>query len=222
MNPRIEKSTLTFLKDLGRNNDREWFAANKERYLQAHENFLQFVQALIVKMTAFEPSLAGMEAKKAVFRIYRDTRFATDKSPYKTNMGAFLVSRGKDFNIAGYYLHLEPGNCFLAGGVHMPDATHLRKIRQEISGDSATFLKIVNDRNFKKHFDIFGEQLSRVPKGFDKDDPMAHYLKYKELSLVHGVSDRDVQSEDYMDYCIKVFKLMVPFNAFINEAVMED
>lgn len=215
----IKKETLAFLKDLKRNNDREWFGENKDRYLSAHENMVEFVQGLIYEMAPFDKSLAGLEAKKAVYRIYRDIRFSNDKSPYKPNFGAFMVNKKNSFNQAGCYLHVEPGGCFLAGGIYMPDSATLRAIRKEISGDAKGFLKIVKDKNFKANFTIVGNQLSRVPQGFSKEDPMAEYLKYKELSLIHSLSDKDVISESFMSHCVKVFKGMLPFNEFINAAI---
>lgn len=218
----IKKETLKFLKDLKRNNDREWFAENKDRYVAAHENLVAFVQELIYEMVSFDKSLAGIDPKKTIFRIYRDTRFAKDKSPYKPNFGAYLIDKKKGFNQAGYYLHLEPGECFLAGGIHVPEPATLRAIRKEISADAKGFLKIVNDKNFKTHFTIFGEQLVNIPQGFSKEDPMGEYLKYKELSLIHPLTDKEVLSENFATYCTKVFKLMVPFNAFINGVVLEN
>jgi uncharacterized protein (TIGR02453 family) len=219
MAQRIKKETLAFLRDLKRNNDREWFAANKDRYLDAHDNFLQFVQGLIFEACAFDKSVVGLDAKKTVFRIYRDTRFAKDKSPYKPNFGAHLIDKGKAVIPAGYYLHLEAGDCFLAGGIHMPESTTLRELRKEISAEGKEFLKIINDKEFKKHFTIVGDQLQKVPQGFDREDPMGDYLKFKEYTIIHSLSDKDVLSENFSSYCNKVFKLMLPFNSFMNRAI---
>src|SRR4051812_8843084 len=124
---------LKFLKDISKNNDRVWFEKNKDRYLAAKEGFETFIAALLAEFTKFDGSLGGLNAKKLPFRIYRDVRFSKDKSPYKTNMGAGFSPNGKLVQEPGYYMHIEPGNkSFIAGGIYMPDATNLGKIRQEI------------------------------------------------------------------------------------------
>ncbi len=214
----IEKETLHFLRELKKNNERAWFNKNKDRFVAANENFTRFVQTLIDETAKFDKSSAGIVAKDAVFRIYRDIRFSKDKSPYKTHFGAVLTGRGKGF-LAGYYLHLEPGNAFLAGGVHMTEPKNMKAIRARISAEGKKFLKIIGDRNFRKTFTIEGERLVRVPQGFDKEDPMAEYLKYKDLTLVHSLDDKKILSDDFASYCVNIFKVMVPFNLFLNEAV---
>jgi uncharacterized protein (TIGR02453 family) len=214
----IEKQTLQFLRELKKNNERAWFNENKERFDAAYENFTRFVQTLIDETAKFDKSSAGIVAKNAVFRIYRDIRFSKDKSPYKTHFGAVLTGRGKGF-LAGYYLHLEPGNAFLAGGVHMTEPENMKAIRAKISAEGKKFLKIISDKNFKKTFTIEGDRLVRVPQGFDKEDPMAEFLKYKDLTLVHSLDDKKILSEDFASYCAKIYKAMVPFNRFLNDAV---
>ena len=176
----IRKETLQFLKDVKSHNDRDWFAKNKEKFISANENFIQFVQGLIDEVAKFDKSVAGLDAKNSVFRIYRDTRFSKDKSPYKTHFSATLMGKEKSCGIAGYYFHLEPGNSFLAGGVHMTEPRNLKAIREEISDKGIFFLKIINGKNFKDFFKIEGEKLTKVPQGFDKEDPMRDYLKYKD------------------------------------------
>lgn len=216
----IKKETLQFLKDLKNNNNRDWFNANKDRYIAANENFTAFVQSLIEEVAKFDKSVAGLDAKNAIYRIYRDTRFSKDKTPYKTLLGASLMGRGAGCGVAGYYFHLQPGHAFLAGGVHMTEPPALKAIRQEISYHGKEFLKIINDKNFKSNFTIEGEKLSKVPLGFDKEDPMAEYLKYKELMIHHALDDKTILSPDFLKYSAKVCKAMVPLNSFINEAVM--
>ena len=215
----IEKETLQFLRALKKNNERPWFNKNKDRFVAANENFTRFVQTLIDETAKFDRSAAGIDAKNAVFRIYRDIRFSKDKSPYKTHFGAVLTGRGKGF-LAGYYLQLEPGNAFLAGGVHMTEPENMKAIRARISAEGKKFLKIISDKNFKKTFTIEGDRLVRVPQGFDREDPMAEYLKYKDLTVIHSLDDKKVLSDDFASYCAKIFKVMVPFNRFLNESVM--
>jgi uncharacterized protein (TIGR02453 family) len=218
MKATIKKETLQFLKELRTNNERGWFDKNKDKFAAANENFIQFVQVLIDEMAKFDKSLAGLDAKKTVFRIYRDIRFSKDKSPYKTHFGAVLLGEGKGCGVAGYYLHLEPGNDFLAGGVHMAEPQNLKAIREGISAQGNKFLKIIHDKKFKKNFTIEGEKLVNDPRGFDKEDPMGDFLKYKDLVLRHPVDDKTVLSDGFVSYCSKVFKAMVPFNSFLNKS----
>jgi uncharacterized protein (TIGR02453 family) len=219
MKATIKKETLQFLKELKKNNERGWFEKNKDKFVAANENFMHFVQALIDETAKFDKSVAGLDAKKAVFRIYRDIRFSKDKSPYKTHFGAVLTGKGKGCGNACYYLHLEPGNAFLAGGVHMAEPQNLQAIRKGISAQGNTFIKIIRDKTFKKNFTIEGEKLVNVPRGFDKEDPMGEFLKYKDLMLRHSVDDKTVLSDGFASYCSKVFKAMVPFNSFLNKSV---
>ena len=216
----IKKDTLRFLQDLKRNNNREWFNDNKDKYVSANENFIQFVQSLINEIAKFDDSVAGLDAKYCVFRIYRDIRFSKNKLPYKTNFGATLTGKRNNCGIAGYYVHIEPGDSFLAGGVHMTEPRNLDAIRERISAKGKEFLSIINDKTFKSNFTIQGEKLLRIPQGFDKDDPMGDFLKYKQLTIINSVKDKDIVSEGFVRYCSKIFKAMVPFNSFVNKSMM--
>ncbi len=216
----IKKGTIDFLKEVKKNNNRDWFNANKEKFIAANENFILFIQGLIEEVTKFDKSVAGLDAKNSVFRIYRDTRFSKDKTPYKTHFGATLMGKGKGCGIAGYYFHLEPGHSFLAGGVHMTEPQNFKAIREEISSNGKKFLKIINDKDFTNNFKIEGEKLTKIPQGFDKEDPMGDYLKYKELIIRHSVTDKEILSENFASYCNKIFRSTVPFNSFVNEPVL--
>lgn len=215
----IKRETMQFLKDLKKHNDREWFNANKEKFVAANENFIEFVQGLINQIAKFDKSVATINPKDAVFRIYRDTRFSKDKTPYKTHFGASLMKNKNGSGNAGYYIHMEPGGSLLAGGVYMAETAQLKSIRQELSYNAASFNKIINDKIFKEHFEIQGEKLKNVPPGFDKADPMAEYLKHKAIYIVHKIDDKEVLSTDFAGYCAKMCKSMVPFNGFMNEAM---
>lgn len=220
MTAQIHKETLQFLRDLKKNNNRDWFNAHKEIYTTASENFISFIQSLIDEVAAFDKSIAGIEAKHTIFRIYRDTRFSKDKTPYKTHFAASLMGKDSSCGVAGYYMHFEPGATFLAGGVHMTEPDIMRSIRQEIGREGKSFLKIINDKKFKEYFTIRGEQASRVPNGFDKDDEMAEYLKYKELMIHHEVGDKEVLTPAFSQYCARIFQAMVPFNQFVNKPLL--
>lgn len=215
----IKKETLTFLSKLKKNNDRDWFNANKQLYVDAHANIVEFVADLINKIAVFDKTVVGLEPKKCVFRIYRDTRFSKDKTPYKVNLGANITGidkRGK----SGYYLHIQPGDCFLAGGVYMPEPERLKLIREDISMEGEKFLKIISDKTFKKNFkELSGDKLKTVPKGFDKEDPMLKYLQLKNLVMYHEVKDEVALSAKFAAYCANIFKSMMPMNEFLNASI---
>ncbi|WP_223605883.1 DUF2461 domain-containing protein [Chryseobacterium sp. OSA05B] len=213
----IKSETFTFLKDLTNNNNREWFTENKSRYTESQGNVISFLDELIKEMAGFDEELGKLDGKKALFRIYRDTRFSKDKIPYKTNFGASL-GMGKGSQKGGYYLHMEPGKSFLAGGIYMPESSVLKEVRKEISLYGADFLKIINQKDFKKHFPELDQddQLKKIPQGFEKEDPMGDYLKLKNFIVVYNLKDEEVLDKNAVKNMAKIFKLMKPFNDFLN------
>ena len=217
MSADLKNSTLLFLKDLHKNNNRDWFNENKDRYLSANANVVDFVETLIEEIGKFDEEILKTDAKKALFRIYRDVRFSKDKSPYKTNFGAGL-GMGKGNRISGYYLHIEPGKSFLAGGVYQPDTTVLKEIRKEISINSNEFLSILEQDEFRNNFRglSVGQKLQRVPAGFEKDDPMAEFLKLKNFIVVHPVSNEALMKEDAAKNFAQIFKSIKPLNDFLS------
>lgn len=217
MTDALSKETLTFLTDLNKNNNREWFTCNKSRYLVAQENMVNFVDALIQEISDFDEAVLKIDAKKSIFRIYRDTRFSKDKTPYKTNFGAGL-GMGKGSEIAGYYLHIEPGKSFLAGGVYQPDSSILKEIRREISVNADEFMAIINGSEIRKYFTGLSEEdkLLRVPAGFDKDDPMAEVLKLKSYIAVYNLTDREILEKDAVKKLADMFKQVKPLNDFLS------
>jgi uncharacterized protein (TIGR02453 family) len=161
-----------------------------------------------------------MEAKSCIFRINRDVRFSNDKSPYKTNMGAFIVKGGKKNGdkYAGYYVHIEPGKSFIAGGAYVPPAPWLSAIREKIDEEPDRFIKIISNKDFIKVFGkLEGETLKKAPKGYPSDHPYIEYLKFKSFLAMNYVKDETVLSDNYADYVIRIFKTMKPFNDFLNE-----
>ncbi len=178
---------------------------------------ISFVEKLIEEMADFDEEMGKLEAKKSVFRIYRDTRFSKDKTPYKTNFGAGL-GMGKGNKISGYYLHIEPGKSFLAGGVYKPEPTVLKTIRQEISAFGDEFLEILERDEFRNYFRGLSveDKLKKVPQGFEKDDKMAEYLKLKHFIVIHPVSDDQLLSENAVKEFSKIFKAMKPLNDFLQ------
>ena len=216
----IKKSTFEFLKAIKDNNNRDWFLNNKLFYSEARENFESFIQEVINKIIEFEPIMKGLEVKSCVYRFNRDIRFSTDKSPYKTHFGAFIVRGGKKNGdkLAGYYLHIEPGNSIIAGGAYMPPAPWLSAIREKIDEEPEKILKIINTKDFIKYFGkLDGEKLKKAPKGYPADHPNIELLKLKSYLVVNEVTDEFVMGEKYFDHTINVLKAMKPLNDFLNE-----
>lgn len=216
----ISADTFKFLKDLAKNNNKEWFTANKKRYEEAKGDFEAFVTDLIKQIAKFDPAIGNLEAKKCIFRIYKDIRFSKDKTPYKINMGAnFSASPSKIHDMAGYYIHVEPGKSFLAGGAYMPQTPWINNIRQEIDYNTKEFKKIITASSFTKNFkELQGEKLKTAPKGFPKDHPELGLLQYKSFLMMHNCDDKLVQSDGYMKHVTDVYKSMKPLNDFLNRA----
>lgn len=217
MSAALSKAALQFLRDLKDHNDRDWFTDHKDEFVAAQAEFVALCQSLLDGIAEFDPSVRGVDAKSCVFRIYRDARFAKDKSPYKTNFGALLGPKGCMGTRAGYYLHVEPDASFLGGGVYRVDSKVLYAVRQHISEHSAAFLKMVGAAEFNKLFKLEGDKLSKVPQGFTKEDPVADYLKYKNFAIVYAVPDKTLTSAKVMAQLLPVYRAMQPFNRFINQ-----
>jgi len=213
---------LKFLQRLSKNNNRVWFEKNRTTYLQAKDDFDQFLETLLEELIKFEDGLAGLNPKKLAFRIYRDVRFSKDKRPYKGNMGAGFSPGGKMIQEPGYYLHIEPGNkSLLAGGLYMPDANNLAKIRQEIDYNTERILKILNDRKFKKLFPSLGDfdKLKTAPKGYVKDHPHIELLKHKSFIVSHPFSDKEVKDKKFAKHVAAIAKIIKPLNDFLKDAI---
>lgn len=217
----LSPEVFGFLKKLSQNNNREWFSEHKNLYVESQQNVIAFLESIITKMSGFDEELAKIDAKKALFRIYRDTRFSKDKIPYKTNFGASL-GMAKGSQKGGYYLHLEPGKSFIAGGIYMPESSVLKELRKEISLYSEEFLAIINNNDFKKHFPEMDQEdkLKKIPQGFEKDDPMAEYLKLKNFIVVYDLKDEEVLDKNAVKNLTNIFKLMKPLNDFLNAPLM--
>ena len=212
---------LKFLQKLAKNNNRDWFEKNKGDYLQAKEEFELFVGAFLNELIKFNPSLSGLNPKKLPFRIYRDVRFSKDKSPYKTNMGAGFSPNGKLVQEPGYYLHIQPGGSFVAGGIYMPDPANLSKIRQEIDYNGERLEKILKDKSFKKWFKDFSDfdKLKTVPKGYAKDHPRLDWLKNKTFIVSHAFTDAEVKDKRFLKKLADCSKAMKPLVEFLKEAI---
>jgi uncharacterized protein (TIGR02453 family) len=218
----IQAQTLDFLKELVDNNNREWFQANKERYDKARENLIELTTSLISKVHQIDPGVsADLDPKKSVMRIYRDIRFSKNKTPYKNNFGVSIPSHGLKLGGVEYYLQIQPGKSFIAGGYWMPEAEHLKAIRQEIDYNAADLKKIIDEPGFVKLFGEFRkqEQLKTVPRDYNADNENIELLKLKSFIVFHPLTDKEVQSataaEDIAGLCSKIY----PLNVFLKNAI---
>jgi uncharacterized protein (TIGR02453 family) len=217
----LEKS-YSFLRLVNQNNNREWYHANKNIYSDAKIEFEQFTEILLHEMVGIDKSLSGLTPKDCIFRIFRDVRFSQDKSPYKTNFGTFLVPGGRKAGKAGYYLHIEPGESFIAGGIHMPPSPVLNAIRKEIYEHVEEFKTIVAAAKERSKFDgFFGDKLSGPPRGFPKDFPDIELLKYKSYGLSRSMSDKEITSVEALQHILDDFRSLLPLVHFINEALID-
>lgn len=213
---------LDFLKSLSVNNNREWYHANKDYFTTAKQEFELFINMLIAEISSFDPSVKNVTAKESIFRIYRDTRFSKDKTPYKTNFGAFVVPQGKKSGNAGYYLHIEPDNCFVAGGIYMPPTPILKAVRTGIYENVEEFKAIITSPSFTKRFpEFYNDKLKSAPRDFPSDWSDIDLLKYKSYSVFQQFEENDLKKDNVMQLIVEAFKEMYPFNKFINFFITE-
>ncbi|MDR2041652.1 MAG: DUF2461 domain-containing protein [Tannerella sp.] len=219
----MNTALFQFLRELRENNHREWFQANKKRYDTLLGEYAGQLQQLIDRIAAFDPEIAGLEAKSCIFRIYRDLRFSPDKTPYKTHLGAYIAAcGGKASDYAGYYVHLEPDNAFLSGGVWCPPPPLLKKLRQDIYDSMDEFLDIIENKRFKAVYPALeGGMLKRVPAGFPADYIYGYILKQKDFVVSSAKPDAFFCTENWMERAAEDFKLLQPFNRFLNYSVGE-
>jgi uncharacterized protein (TIGR02453 family) len=216
----LAKATVDFLKDLDKSNNREWFNANKEKFVAANDNIIAIAGDLIGRIAKFDPAVAGIEPGSCVFRIYRDVRFSKDKSPYKTNLGAFIAPGGKKAMMPGYYFHIQPGMFFAAAGKHMPDSGELLKIRKAIEARSNEFRKVVEAKAFRGRFgDLDGDRLIKPPKGFPADHEAIEYLKLKSFTVSEQFTSTDALSADYPKMLAASFKSAFPLVTFLRKSL---
>lgn len=222
----IQSSTLQFLKALKKNNNKPWFDQHRSAYEASRADFIQFVQQLIDRHGKKDAGISTLSARDCLFRINRDIRFSKDKSPYKTNFGASINQGGKQsMTTAGYYFHLEPGQSFTGGGIWMPPADALRKVRQEIDYNYKDFLRILRSRSFQSVYGNLAQdaeyKLSRVPKGYEADNPAAEYLKLKSFIASITLPDAALTGKDLVKTTCASFEALKPLIYFINQAIAD-
>ena len=215
---------LTFLKELSENNNREWFEKNKSLYENVKSLQAILIADILKKIIGVEPEFDRLKPSDCTFRIYRDIRFSNDKTPYKNHIGIYLERDGKKTTRAGYYLHLEPGGkSMVAGGLWMPSADALKKVRQEIDYNGEKLLKILSAPGFKACYGALSQEsiLKKMPKGYAADHPNMDLLKLKSYTAHHIIGDKKVCNEGFADYVVDVFGKLKPLIHFLNDAIAD-
>lgn len=218
----IEASTFYFLKKLSENNNREWFNANKADYEVARENVLQFTSKLISGLAKFDSTIPlDLSPKDCVMRIYRDIRFSKDKTPFKTNFGIAISANGKNFNGPGYYVHIQPEECFVAGGSWFPEADQLKAIRQEIDYNGSDLVTILKDPLFIEAFGDLDREgmLKTTPKGYSSDHENISYLRLKSFTATSQISDKTLTAASSPDSVVSILEQLFPLMIFLRNAI---
>jgi uncharacterized protein (TIGR02453 family) len=217
----LKKETLHFIKEVAENNNREWFALHKQEYEDAKTDALNLVSQLIPELSKVDPLIpTDLDPKKCLLRIYRDVRFSKNKDPYKNNFGIWFSAKSKGGNEPGYYLHIQPGKSFIAGGYWMPEAPHVKLIRQEIDYNIDEFKAIVESKTFKNSF-VLGttNALKNAPKGYDPNDPNIEYLKLKSFEATMTLDDAEFYKPTIVNKLISSFQTIQPLVAFLRNAI---
>lgn len=216
----FSKNSINFLNELRENNNKEWFENNRKAYDNLRNELIQFSSEIIKEISKWDDGYANLDPKKCLFRINRDVRFSKDKSPYKTNMGAWFSKGGKDWVLSGYYFHLEPDKSFIAAGSYEPMPEQLKLIRQEIDYNLEEFQSILNKKEFKTCYgNMSGRGLKTIPKGYDKDNPAIDYLRFKDFIVTKNLAQESLMSENLTALCVSSFKAASGFNNFLDRAV---
>lgn len=214
------QEVLNFLSELRKNNNKEWFDQNRDRYQECRKKVLFLTELIIHEVGHFDPEVGAQNPKDCVFRIFRDVRFSVDKTPYKTNMGSFIVKGGKKSFCAGYYLHIEPGASFVGGGSYCPPADALKAMRTEIFDNPEEFKQLIFKESFRKVYPaLYDDKLKTAPKGFPKDFPDIDLLKYKSFAFGENLDDSVVTSDAFVGRVVASMKELYPVNRFLNIAL---
>ena len=222
-NQYFTRETLSFLSELANNNNRDWFNDHKTMYESvARTPALQFIEDIAGDLALISPNFLALPKKVggSLMRVYRDTRFGKDKRTYKTNIGIqFRHEAGKDVHAPGFYMHIEPCECFVGVGIWRPDSDALSKIRQRIDEKREHWLNAINDSTFSRNFDLRGESLSRPPRGYDKTHPLLADLKRKDFIAITPLEDNEVLSPALMKTVINRFHAGDQYMRFLCNAL---
>ena len=215
------QQTRSFLKDLSKNNNREWFHAHKAEYEQAHQEMIAFADQLIGEMNTHDV-IETPNGKKSLFRIYRDVRFGKDKTPYKTHWAGFMRRTGSDRR-GGYYYRIDLDGAEIMGGFFGPNAQDLLHIRNQLAQDGDMLRSVIDSKSFKSYFgELLGEQLKTAPRGFEKDHPEIDLLRYKQFMVKHTFTIKETTEPDFHLKLSDGFQRMRPFLDTMTEFLTTD
>jgi len=220
----IHPNTFDFLAEIKENNDREWFQQHREAYEQAWQNMKDFTQAIITGLSETDRYIsADIPVSKCLFRIYRDTRFSKDKTPYKSWLGAGISTAGRKLNGPEYYLHIQPGNSFAAGGYWRPEKDHLSAIRQEIDYNGAELSTLLKEADFKKNCRLDEQdKLKRPPAGYGADNPYIEWIKLKSFTVFESFNDQELSASGGLERVLRAFRRMYRFKLFLHQAIGDE
>ncbi len=217
----IQPSTLRFLKDLAKNNNRAWFTDHKDQYLAAQSNMMAFIDQLILMMNKHD-ELETESGKKSLFRIYNDVRFSKDKSPYNPRF-AFSLKRATKLKRGGYYMNIKPGNCFLACGFFAPNADDLKRIRQDIDYNYPEWNSILQSKSIKSTFGALqGDTVLTAPRGYTTDHEAIALLRHKQFIVRHHFTDDQVISPDFLKQVNTMYKNVRPYFDYMSSVLTTD
>jgi uncharacterized protein (TIGR02453 family) len=220
-NHTIAASSLTFLKNLEKNNNREWFTENKETYISAQNNIIAFADELITLMITHD-AIENTSGKKSLYRIYSDVRFSKEKAPYKPRF-AIGLQRATTLKRGGYYLNIQPGNSFLACGFFSPNADDLKRIRKDIEINSTVWRKILNSKIIKDNFvALSGATVPTSPRGFSKDHEAIDLIRHKQFILRHNFTDQEVIDPQFVYKVNEIFQSVRPFFDYMSTVLTTD
>ncbi len=221
--PYFTNKTFTFLSALGKNNSREWFEEHKQDYEDlVRSPALDFIADMAYEMPSVSKHFRAISKKVggSLMRVQRDTRFSNDKTPYKTNIGMhFRHEVGKDIHAPGYYVHIEPGECFVAVGLWHPESDVLFKVREAILKQGEIWVKARDDRKFREHYSLEGDVLVNAPRGYAKDHPLVEDLKRKDFIGLAALAKAEVTSPDFRKLVAERFRQASPYMRFLCEAM---
>lgn len=225
------KRILSFLDGIKKQNSREWFTEHKEEYNAVRADFEEGISAAILRISEFDSSVKHLTVKDTTYRFYRDTRFSTDKSPYKTHLGAYIAAHGKKAFHGGYYIHLEPGHCLVSCGNYWLPTNILTSCRNEIMANIDQWRKIVESKTFVETFGHPGgnnwdspkgfglESLKTAPSGFPRDYEFIQYIRMKDYCCWKAVPDSFFEGDKWLNDMSEILKIGKPMMDFINSVI---
>ncbi len=219
----FKSATVDFLQELSENNNRNWFMQNKQRYeADVLTPALNYISVMSKSLTKFSPNFIAIPKRigGSLMRIYRDTRFSKDKTPYKTNIGIHFRHRlGKDMHAPGYYVHIDPDEIFIGIGTWHPPSDALLQIRKHIVEHQQKWINARNNKVFRNKFEIMGDKLKSAPRGFPKDHKLIEDLKWKDHTAIRPLSIQEIHNEGFVKLCCQLFETATPYMKFLCDAL---